>query len=78
MFREPAQKRKRRWRERVEKRWKERALAGAVHVPCMWLTYVRLDKARVPWEEEASSQELLVSDWPVDKFVQHFLDECFT
>lgn len=38
------------------------------------LVYVRLDKARVPWEEETSSQELLVSDCPVDKFVQHFLD----
>lgn len=38
------------------------------------LVYVRLDRAIAPWEEGTSGQELLVSDWPADKFVQHFLD----
>lgn len=42
--------------------------------PVCGLVYVRLDRARAPWEEGTSGQELLVSDWPADKFVQHFLD----
>lgn len=37
------------------------------------LVYVRLDRARAPWEEGPSGQELLVSDRPADKFPQHFL-----
>lgn len=27
------------------------------------------------WEEEPSTEELSLSDWPVDKLVGHFIDE---